>query len=369
MAFFEYRSELYKKWQKKVLLISWIAAITILLLEILIFVFAIEKNIVGNDMLHYIFLRIVCPSTLNILTASIALLFFMRKKTNRMVRTYIISFASFVQCATVSIFHSYFQFLPICCILPFFLCSIFANKQLLNWLLIATVPLFLASFFNMISNYPVDSNFYPPMSFLCFSALIICSYFFSKHMVSAQEAQLWFIYGNYRKQRELIRELKIEPMTQLYNKQALYEEIDRMMELFQTGKSKPTLVLIDLDHFKSVNDLYGHLNGDFMLQKLAELIKSNISANQNAFRFGGEEFVLLFENESRENVLSVVQNIKNQLEHTKFDFAPDKHFTLSAGISSLYADWRAENWIESADTAMYKAKELGRNKIIEFESL
>lgn len=132
---------------------------------------------------------------------------------------------------------------------------------------------------------------------------------------------------------------------------------------FKAGNFKPTVVILDIDHFKNVNDTYGHSAGDDVLIALAGIIKTRMDGRRHAFRFGGEEFVLVFEKEDIEFVKNRVKEIKDDFCATTFPFAKDKHFSFSAGISVYKETMDKSDWFNSADAALYKAKDGGRNKI------
>lgn len=189
------------------------------------------------------------------------------------------------------------------------------------------------------------------------------SYIVCNVLAKSQEVQFRYIFTNYRKQKALIEELKIEPMTQLYNKAALEGCMSAYLKKFIGGSYKPTVVIMDIDYFKNVNDTYGHAAGDEVLIALAGVIREKMGGRRHAFRFGGEEFVLTFETEDLEFVKNRVQEIKDKFCSISYDFAPGEKFSFSAGISVLKAGMEKADWFNSADAALYKAKNGGRNKI------
>jgi len=126
-------------------------------------------------------------------------------------------------------------------------------------------------------------------------------------------------------------------------------------------------VMIDLDHFKSVNDNYGHPTGDKVLLSLANLLRRRLRQSDTVARYGGEEFVILFEDLSEAEVVRLVSRLLGEfasLQHT----APDGtkfHASFSAGVAMLDpGSMGVERWKQAADDALYRAKEAGRNRVV-----
>lgn len=154
-------------------------------------------------------------------------------------------------------------------------------------------------------------------------------------------------------------------MTGLYNRKymdlKLGEEIDR----FNRTKTPFCVVLIDIDHFKSVNDNYGHPIGDQVLKHLAKLMKESIRKTDFAFRYGGEEFMMLLSNVDVRNATHVSDQIRKKLETTNFSMKGTSfNVTASFGIALFDKKDTQETIIKRADENLYKAKQTGRNKIV-----
>lgn len=166
------------------------------------------------------------------------------------------------------------------------------------------------------------------------------------------------------KQFETEKQLKIERetdfLTQLYNRRKLYMDLNC---LDQTGYQEVGTLIIDLDHFKEFNDLYGHLTGDRCLQEFGKLLQSVSKANSVKFyRLGGEEFVGITLNMSKEEIMQLAEEIRMSVKALNI---AEKNLTLSIGISiiPIKKDQSVDYYLEGPDKALYKAKELGRDKI------
>jgi diguanylate cyclase (GGDEF)-like protein len=129
--------------------------------------------------------------------------------------------------------------------------------------------------------------------------------------------------------------------------------------------SRYWLGMIDIDHFKTVNDRYGHLAGDEVIRSAAAVIQSCIREMDVPGRYGGDEFGLLLVHTGTHPALVAAERIRQRLAETVFDRAPDVRCTLSVGIASATRAMEdVHAWISEADSALYQAKTLGRNRIV-----
>lgn len=156
-----------------------------------------------------------------------------------------------------------------------------------------------------------------------------------------------------------------DDLTGLYTRRYFMEVLDQQKALSERDSSDFVVCFADLDHFKHVNDSFGHHTGDVVLQKFSEIILNSIREVDYAARFGGEEFVLLLVNSDIEQSLNVTERIRQALEDYNFsDIAPALNVTVSIGLANFKKYNSLQETLMSADNRMYKAKELGRNKVI-----
>lgn len=155
----------------------------------------------------------------------------------------------------------------------------------------------------------------------------------------------------------------IDPLTQIGNRRAFDK---RMTELFVDGKSKATLVLIDLDHFKQLNDTYGHVIGDKALQAMGLVLQKTCPENAMVARYGGEEFALLM-TDSHKAACRVAENIQAGMYDIKLRKKSSgevvNKLTASFGVAEKIAGEFPDQFIERADDALYRAKSKGRDCI------
>ncbi|MFA6189876.1 MAG: GGDEF domain-containing protein [Sulfuricurvum sp.] len=157
--------------------------------------------------------------------------------------------------------------------------------------------------------------------------------------------------------------------THLYNRRFLEEFIDKTAEQALRSHISYSILMIDIDYFKMVNDTYGHDSGDVVIKSLAEILQASVRKADLPIRYGGEEFLVLLHNTTPEGALLVGEKIRTVFAEKKYQFGNDTVVkTLSIGIAHFPGDadsiWKV---IKFADLALYEAKHTGRNRVIEFE--
>lgn len=153
-----------------------------------------------------------------------------------------------------------------------------------------------------------------------------------------------------------------DSLTKLYTRASLEEKLASIhLHSLQTKKNYSVL-LLDIDHFKNINDTYGHLVGDQVLRDLGAVLSSSIRETDIAGRYGGEEFLIVFPNSESENARIIGERIQQTL-YTK-DFPIEHALTFSAGIASSKETQDMMEILELADKRLYQAKDTGRNRII-----
>ncbi len=161
-------------------------------------------------------------------------------------------------------------------------------------------------------------------------------------------------------------ELKIrsitDTLTGLHNRLYFEQLIEEKLSYFHRYKNNMTLLIADIDFFKSVNDTYGHPVGDEVLKIIAYIIKSNTRISDIVTRWGGEEFAILLYNTSLKQAERIAELIRNKVAEHKFRLI-NKHITISIGISTAQKKDTVASWFKRADDALYDAKKSGRNRV------
>lgn len=183
-------------------------------------------------------------------------------------------------------------------------------------------------------------------------------------VTSMMASVLSFVFA-YRttSQRDQLQQLAIQdPLTGARNRRAMNEELKIAASLFRRHGNSYGVLVMDLDHFKRINDNHGHQAGDQVLVDFVELIKSASRKEDRLFRFGGEEFLLLLPNTERAGLLASAQHLQQQISHHLR--GPGGPVTMSVGGAILRRDEHWEEMLQRADQRLYRAKSAGRNCII-----
>lgn len=179
---------------------------------------------------------------------------------------------------------------------------------------------------------------------------------------------------NYRLNNALttIRELAIhDDLTRAYNRRQMYEELKREKAKADRSGDTFSIALFDLDHFKKINDTYGHLKGDDVLKHLIHSVSHEIREIDSISRYGGEEFVIIMSGTNTKGAEECAWRINDTIKNLKFPGFPDSFcMTISTGITTYQPVESIDELIARSDSAMYKAKSMGRNQVaIEMASL
>jgi len=160
---------------------------------------------------------------------------------------------------------------------------------------------------------------------------------------------------------------RVDGLTRVLRRQAFMERLDqefRRAAVFQTPFS---LMMVDIDHFKAINDSHGHEAGDVVLRRIGDLLKETIYETDVIGRYGGEEFILLLPKAQKDGVLRKAEQLRQRIESEIIPFGFEKlRFTVSIGVAHFPASGdKADELIAAADKALYQAKEHGRNQVVE----
>jgi diguanylate cyclase (GGDEF)-like protein len=155
-----------------------------------------------------------------------------------------------------------------------------------------------------------------------------------------------------------------DPLTGAYTRYGLLTELREQQEMISRGTTSCAIAMIDLDNFKMVNDQYGHKLGDSMLTNFASTLIKGLRPYDKLYRYGGEEFIIIFPNTTLENALSISERLRGMIEASALD-VDHLHIRITAsfGVTMIHPDMSVEISLEEADKAMYAAKKNGRNQV------
>lgn len=156
-------------------------------------------------------------------------------------------------------------------------------------------------------------------------------------------------------------------LTQLYNRAKMDVELQKLEVIFKRYGRVFSVIMIDIDFFKSVNDTYGHQVGDSILKQFATILKQNIRNTDFIGRWGGEEFLIVCIETTEENAIKLASNLREKIETTLFDRVGYK--TMSVGVAQMEEGLVVDNLVNNADKALYFAKDNGRNSVVAFSQI
>ena len=154
----------------------------------------------------------------------------------------------------------------------------------------------------------------------------------------------------------------MDGLTGIHNKRYLVEQLDRELSRATRHGRPLSMVICDIDHFKLVNDEFGHLAGDYVLKEVAQLAKSRIRPDDVIARYGGEELAIILPETDLAGGVRIADQLRKMIDDETFVFEDEYiDVTISCGVAQLQPGWRAYEFVRAADTQLYEAKRAGRN--------
>jgi diguanylate cyclase (GGDEF)-like protein len=169
-----------------------------------------------------------------------------------------------------------------------------------------------------------------------------------------QEKELYMIMSNQ------------DHLTGIFNRKKFYDELHKEIDRVTRYNQKLSIIMFDVDHFKSVNDTYGHQVGDIVLQDISEIVHKAIRKTDVFARYGGEEFTLLMPGTSQQGAYDIAERLRFEIEEHSFPSAGK--ITCSFGVAEIDEHDNSDTFVKKADVALYKAKDKGRNRVEVFDS-
>lgn len=167
-----------------------------------------------------------------------------------------------------------------------------------------------------------------------------------------------------------LEELSVtDPLTKLFNRGFFNNAFKQEIKRLSRGNNQLSCIMLDIDHFKKVNDTYGHSIGDFILIEVSNILKSIPRFTDIVARYGGEEFIILLPDTGKDGAIILAEKIRKRIEESLFE--KDKiqvKITISSGVYCISNFLEGKSLIKNADIALYEAKNNGRNKVVYYEN-
>jgi len=230
--------------------------------------------------------------------------------------------------------------------------SIFNKKLVITFVPIKNLNNKISAY---IINYRIDKlSFMLKNLDIFFIVLTIFNLFFS-FLISL------YLYKEIKNKKIFYYASMHDELTNIYNRKAINQYLRNKIQEFKSFGKKFGIIFFDIDHFKRINDSYGHDKGDFVLKTIANIIKNNIRKDDFFGRWGGEEFIIILNEENFDNLCTIAEKLRKIVEQSDFDHL---NVTSSFGVTMVRKDDNENSIISRVDKALYEAKEKGRNRVI-----
>lgn len=352
-------------WRNRILSSFYIVVGIIFLAEIVMFFYMyFMKNNFIDDTIKYITLYIAVPTLINLGCIKIAQRI-QDENDNELVKSYAVVGCLLVICTVICTIHSFFLISSAAFVTPIVVSCILDDVKITKVSGICSVVLLILTAISapIFDDYWNSSErWYNVMGSLVLLAVV---YYICRSISNYVKEKNDIIYQMSLAQERMHMALKKDAMTDLFNHSEFYHSLDESVIWCHNHNEPISVAVIDVDLFKSVNDTYGHENGDIVLIKIAEILRENCTDKGKAFRYGGEEFALILEGATKEETFEIVETIRKMICEIKFGFMHDRHCSISSGIYQFNGDnMTCEDIFNKADEAMYQAKQNGRNQTI-----
>ncbi|MEQ3652772.1 MAG: GGDEF domain-containing protein, partial [Glaciecola sp.] len=157
----------------------------------------------------------------------------------------------------------------------------------------------------------------------------------------------------------------LDPLTEVYNRRGFTENLSREFSRYQREQVPFSIILIDIDFFKKVNDNYGHESGDIVLKEIADVLRQSTRSYDMLARWGGEEFIALLPNTKLPEAILLANKYRETIaEHVFAVKQGETSITLTAGVACIEEHKSADDCISQADKLLYEGKNMGRNQVL-----
>lgn len=359
----EYFDEIYVKWRKNFNYVALLVACTTLMLELVISFVLIRHlpQAIKLPLPFYFLLYVFVPSFLNFSLVIIGKKLIHCKNLSDTFKNYSSILVLSIQFLIIACAHNVFTISTCVLCFPVFLTIIYSDKKMTKVVALVSMLFSAIGFIFAKIDGRANDEFFTIEIYVSFILLIGC-YITATLLINIEKEKSERLKASSFKQLQLEELLKCDPLTGLHNMRTFYNVLETSIE----HKEMPLCIaVIDIDNFKSVNDTWGHEKGNDVLIYLAAQLQYCCNNKGRVFRYGGEEFTIVFTNTTSQEAMAMIKEASENLSNKKFKFMPQHKITFSCGIvSHLFDGSSAQDLFIKADKTMYQAKLAGRNRIL-----
>lgn len=351
---------IYDKFRYQLTNVHALTVLTVSLFEIIGYIILVKSGVEFFSLSNaYLWYGVVLPIVTNLINHCVARIIIHKTDASRQAKNTSIIIAALVTTFLVSVIHREYIVTGCAFIFPIILSAMFNDRKLLNISFIGSFIVLLSVGIAFWVSHQItlvtSINLFVLFGFLFISFLCgILSINYSNQNYSAIVSQA---EENYK----LLQDVMRDQMTGLYNHSTFVTHLKNHINNYENAPF--CLVMVDVDDFKRINDTYGHDHGDTVLIQLAKTIQAHCGEEDDAYRYGGEEFAIVFAGKDAGQAQQITQNILAQFRSHTFPFT-DKTITFSAGVAQYTAGTSRDAFFEQADKTLYKAKHEGKNQVL-----
>lgn len=355
-------SNLFQRWRRKLnnaaLIVAFFTFFSELFVSYLLYKHLPEMVI---PLPGYLLSKVFLPSAGYFLLVLIGRLIMNSKNLSDITKNYSSILIITIQIFIIAFFHDKIIFTRVLYIIPIILTVIYSKKMMTNVVTLVSIILMLISSIVPNIGSPDKDVLQALQIFIGVLTILGCS-LITNLLSDIEKDKNNIIKAGVFKQLQLEELMKCDPLTGLYNISSFYNKLDNSIK----NKELPlSLAVIDVDNFKTVNDLWGHDNANEVLIYIAAQLQYCCSTQGHVFRYGGEEFTIVFPNTTADHAKAMIEDAQKNIYNHDFGHNPKLNITFSCGIAEYPSpDYNAHDFFKLADKIMYQAKFSGKNQVI-----
>lgn len=344
-----------QEWRRRHFFLTAVSPAVLLVAEILMFFIMNRDAIMDSSAQRYFFRYVLQPFFWN---ACIVLCCWLitRFAKNETAKNYTVSFALLLVAMVITIVHGIFVPVYALLIMPLTCSTLYGDRRLTSWLAAGTVGCLLFSAFGTHYDPSVQRSWEYNYDIALYLLILLCVYAASLFSISWEQRRRMALVERESEMYHLQTLTQRDELTGLNNRLAMRNYFD---ELLQRDMAGYWFAILDIDHFKVVNDTYGHQVGDWVLKQIAGVLREQSGENLVCFRYGGDEFCLVLYRPDMEAATDTCRGLLRAIRRLAPPTPDAEHCTVSIGLTRCVKGEEISKFFRRADMAMYRAKCVG----------